>query len=584
MIPRDYITELVQRSDIVDVVQSYVQLRHRGRTHTGLCPFHNEKTPSFVVYPETQSFYCFGCGAGGDVITFIKKINNVDYMEAVKFLAGRAGMALPEEDDQTGRLRSRIISINKDAARFYFSRLNSDAGRVGRAYWRGRGLSDATIKRFGLGYAPDSFRETRDHLKSLGYTEDELLAAGLIKRSEKGGTFDFFRHRVMIPIFDLRGNVIAFSGRKLDPEQPGGKYVNSPETLVYKKSRTLFALNFAKKSQTRRYILCEGNLDAISMHQAGFTTAVAGCGTALTAEQVKILSEYADEVVLCYDSDEAGQKATRRAISLLSASPLKISVLNIPDAKDPDEFIKKFGAERFEMLLNGSNNAIEYELLQAKGKYDIATPDGRLNYIKDAIGVLAGRITPTERDVYAGRLAEETDVAKPAILNQLDAAIRARGRRAEKERERRLLEEGAGGRINVPYSQGGQKALGVAFAEQQLVAAILKNPDYIRLAAPRVSGGTFLDAGLGRAYTLLCEKGAKGEYLDLSALSEELPEETVSLISRVLAQNYDIGLSAQDVELYLDRIERSQPVSSTAGGRTAAELADYLQALKDKKT
>ena len=584
MIPRDYITELVQRSDIVDVVQSYVQLRHRGRTHTGLCPFHNEKTPSFVVYPETQSFYCFGCGAGGDVITFIKKINTVDYIEAVKFLAGRAGMALPEEDDQTGRLRSRIISINKDAARFYFSRLNSDAGRVGRAYWRGRGLSDATIKRFGLGYAPDSFRETRDHLKSLGYTEDELLAAGLIKRSEKGGTFDFFRHRVMIPIFDLRGNVIAFSGRKLDPEQPGGKYVNSPETLVYKKSRTLFALNFAKKSQTRRYILCEGNLDAISMHQAGFTTAVAGCGTALTAEQVKILSEYADEVVLCYDSDEAGQKATRRAISLLSASPLKISVLNIPDAKDPDEFIKKFGAERFEMLLNGSNNAIEYELLQAKGKYDIATPDGRLNYIKDAIGVLAGRITPTERDVYAGRLAEETDVAKPAILNQLDAAIRARGRRAEKERERRLLEEGAGGRINVPYSQGGQKALGVAFAEQQLVAAILKNPDYIRLAAPRVSGGTFLDAGLGRAYTLLCEKGAKGEYLDLSALSEELPEETVSLISRVLAQNYDIGLSAQDVELYLDRIERSQPVSSTAGGRTAAELADYLQALKDKKT
>ena len=584
MIPRDYITELVQRSDIVDVVQSYVQLRHRGRTHTGLCPFHNEKTPSFVVYPETQSFYCFGCGAGGDVITFIKKINNVDYIEAVKFLAGRAGMALPEEDDQTGRLRSRIISINKDAARFYFSRLNSDAGRVGRAYWRGRGLSDATIKRFGLGYAPDSFRETRDHLKSLGYTEDELLAAGLIKRSEKGGTFDFFRHRVMIPIFDLRGNVIAVSGRKLDPEQPGGKYVNSPETLVYKKSRTLFALNFAKKSQTRRYILCEGNLDAISMHQAGFTTAVAGCGTALTAEQVKILSEYADEVVLCYDSDEAGQKATRRAISLLSASPLKISVLNIPDAKDPDEFIKKFGAERFEMLLNGSNNAIEYELLQAKGKYDIATPDGRLNYIKDAIGVLAGRITPTERDVYAGRLAEETDVAKPAILNQLDAAIRARGRRAEKERERRLLEEGAGGRINVPYSQGGQKALGVAFAEQQLVAAILKNPDYIRLAAPRVSGGTFLDAGLGRAYTLLCEKGAKGEYLDLSALSEELPEETVSLISRVLAQNYDIGLSAQDVELYLDRIEHSQPVSSTAGGRTAAELADYLQALKDKKT
>ncbi len=584
MIPHEYIEELVQRSDIVDVVQSYVQLRHRGRTHTGLCPFHNEKTPSFVVYPETQSFYCFGCGAGGDVITFIKKINNVDYVEAVKLLAARAGMPLPEEDDKTGRLRSRIISINKDTARFYFKSLNSEEGRIGRAYWRGRGLSDATIKRFGLGYAPDSFHATRDHLMGLGYTEDELLASGIIKRSQKGNTFDFFRNRCMIPIFDLRGNVIAFSGRKLDPEQPGGKYVNSPETLVYKKSRTLFALNFAKKSQEKRYILCEGNLDAISMHQAGFTTAVAGCGTALTGEQVKLLSEYANEVVLCYDSDEAGQKATRRAIELLSASPIKVSVLNIPNAKDPDEFIKKFGRERFEMLLNGSNNAIEYELLRAKEKYDITTPDGRVGYIKDAIDVLAGRITPTERDVYAGRLAEETDVAKPAILNQLSAAIRAKDKRAEKERERRLLEEGMGGRISVPYSQGGQKALGVAFAEQQLVAAVLKNPDYIKLAAQRVKGENFLDAGLGKAFDLICRLAAAGTYPDLSALGGELPEETVSLISRVLAQNYDIGLCTQDVEMYLERMENSRPVSSTAGEKTAAELADYLQALKDKKT
>ena len=584
MIPHEYIEELVQRSDIVDVVQSYVQLRHRGRTHTGLCPFHNEKTPSFVVYPETQSFYCFGCGAGGDVITFIKKINNVDYVEAVKLLAARAGMPLPEEDDKTGRLRSRIISINKDTARFYFKSLNSEEGRIGRAYWRGRGLSDATIKRFGLGYAPDSFHATRDHLMGLGYTEDELLASGIIKRSQKGNTFDFFRNRCMIPIFDLRGNVIAFSGRKLDPEQPGGKYVNSPETLVYKKSRTLFALNFAKKSQEKRYILCEGNLDAISMHQAGFTTAVAGCGTALTGEQVKLLSEYANEVVLCYDSDEAGQKATRRAIELLSASPIRVSVLNIPNAKDPDEFIKKFGRERFEMLLNGSNNAIEYELLRAKEKYDITTPDGRVGYIKDAIDVLAGRITPTERDVYAGRLAEETDVAKPAILNQLSAAIRAKDKRAEKERERRLLEEGMGGRISVPYSQGGQKALGVAFAEQQLVAAVLKNPDYIKLAAQRVKGENFLDAGLGKAFDLICRLAAAGTYPDLSALGGELPEETVSLISRVLAQNYDIGLCTQDVEMYLERMENSRPVSSTAGEKTAAELANYLEALKDKKT
>lgn len=583
MIPREYITELVQRSDITDVVESYVQLRRRGRTHTGLCPFHNEKTPSFVVYPETQSFYCFGCGAGGDVISFIKRINNVDYLEAVKYLAGRAGMPLPEEDDQTGRMRMRILGANKDAARFFFASLNSDAGRFARAYWRGRGLSDDTIRRFGLGYAPDSFRETRDHLKHLGYTEEELLAAGLIKRSEKGGTFDFFRGRVMIPIFDLRGNVIAFSGRKLDPEQPGGKYVNSPETLAYKKSRTLFALNFAKKSAERRYLLCEGNLDAISMHQAGFPTAVAGCGTALTAEQVKLLSEYADEVVLCYDSDEAGQKATKRAIELLSASPLKVSVLKLPDAKDPDEFIKKFGADRFKMLLDGSNNAIEYELAQAKARYDIATADGRLGYLRDAINVLAGRITPTERDVYTGRLAEETNVEKSAIVAQLNGAVRARSRRAAQQRERELLNEGAGGHIRVPYSQGGQKALGVAFAEQQIVAAILKNPALLRVTQPRLRADAFLDAGMGRAYALLCEKNARGEYLDLSAISEELPDETISIISRVLAQNYDVGIGERDVEMYLDRIENSRPVSSTAAERSAEELAEYLQTLKLKK-
>lgn len=583
MIPREYITELVQRSDITDVVQSYVQLRRRGRTHTGLCPFHNEKTPSFVVYPENQSFYCFGCGVGGDVINFIKRINNVDYLEAVKYLAGRAGMPLPEEDDQTGRLRMRILGANKDAARFFFASLNSDAGRNARAYWRGRGLSDDTIRRFGLGYAPDSYFETGDHLKHLGYTEEELLKAGLIKRSEKGSTYDFFRNRVMIPIFDLRGNVIAFSGRKLDPEQFGGKYVNSPETLAYKKSRTLFALNFAKKSAERRYLLCEGNLDAISMHQAGFPTAVAGCGTALTAEQVKLLSEYADEVVLCYDSDEAGQKATKRAIELLSASPLKVSVLKLPDAKDPDEFIKKFGADRFKKLLDGSNNAIEYELAQAKARYDIATADGRLGYLRDAINVLAGRITPTERDVYSGRLAEETDVQKSAILAQLDGAIRAHSRRAARQRERELLNEGAAGHIQVPYSQGGQKALGVAFAEQQIVAAILKNPAFLRIIQPRLRADTFLDAGMGRAYALLCEKGARGEYLDLSAISEELPDETISLISRVLAQNYDVGIGERDVEMYLERIENSRPVSSTAAGRSAEELAAYMQTLKQKK-
>ncbi len=583
MIPREYIDELRQRCDIVEVVQSYVQLRGHGRTQTGLCPFHNEKTPSFVVYPETQSFYCFGCGAGGDIINFIKRINNVSYVEAVKILASRAGMPMPEEDDRTGRLRTRILGANKDAARFFFASLNTDAGRPARGYWRGRGLADATIRRFGLGYAPDSFDALREHMKRLGYTEEELVEAGLLRRSQKGGTFDFFRHRCMIPIFDLRGNVVAFSGRKLDPEQPGGKYVNSPETLVYKKSRTLFALNFARRSNSRRYILCEGNLDAISLHQAGFTTAVAGCGTALTDEQVKLLSQYADELVLCFDSDEAGQKATRRAIALLNASTMKVSVLKVPDAKDPDEYIKKFGAENFGRLLDGSAGAIAYELAEAKARYDVATADGRLGYLRDAIGILAGRVTPTERDVYAGRIAEETNVERASVLTQLNAAARTRARRETREREKSLLQEGAAGRIHVPYAKGGPSALGVAFAEQQLVAAILKNPAYIRTAAPRVQAENFVDAGMGRAFALLCEKYAGGEEIDLTALSADLPDETMALLSQVLARNYDVGVSGEDVEMYLSRIENSRPFSSTAAQRTPEELAAYIESLKEKK-
>lgn len=584
MIPHEYIEELVRRNDIVDVVQSYVQLRHRGRTHTGLCPFHNEKTPSFVVYPENQSFYCFGCGAGGDVITFIKKINNVDYVEAVKTLAARAGMSLPDEDDKTGQLRRRVLSINKDAARFFVECLQSDEGKAARRYWvEKRGLSPKTITRFGLGYAPDGFNRMRDHLRKLGYSKEEMLASGVVRESERGSLYDMFRNRVMIPIIDLRGNVIAFSGRDFTSEKPQRKYVNSPETIVYKKSRTLFAMNLAKKSTSRRYILCEGNLDAISMHQAGFDTAVAGCGTALTSEQVKLIGDYADEVVLCFDSDEAGQKATARAIQLFSSSNVKVSVLNIPDAKDPDEYIKKFGADRFEMLLNGSANAIEYALQKAKAKYDVATPDGRVGYLKDAISVLAGNVSATERDVYAGRLSQETDVAKPAILNQLESAVNARRRRQKQEREKKLLEEGAAGRIKVPFSQGGQKALGVAFAQQQLVAALLKEPSYVSLAAGRVKPENFLDEGLGQAFGLIVERVQSGENVDVASLSGEVSEQTLALISRVLAQNYDVGFARQDVEMYLDRIEHSVPPSSQAAEKTADELADYLQSLRDKK-
>lgn len=584
MIPHEYVEEVVRRNDITDVVASYVQLRHRGRTHTGLCPFHSEKTPSFVVYPETQSFYCFGCGAGGDVITFIKKINNLDYVEAVKYLAGRAGMPMPEEDDKVGRLRSRVLSVNKETARFFYEQLNAptEEAAAARAYWRGRGLSDSTIRRFGLGYAPNDFRALRMYLRAKGFTEEEMLAAGVEKRSEKGNVYDAFRGRVMTPIFDLRGNVIAFGGRVLGNEKP--KYINSPETLVYKKSKAMFALSIAKKSTSRRYILCEGYMDVISLHQAGFDTAVAACGTALTAEQVRLLAEYADEVVLCYDSDEAGQKATARSLGLFSESPVKVSVLNIPNAKDPDEFIKKFGRDAFDRLLNGTSNAIEYKVQKVKSKYDITRAADRVEYIKEVIRILADGVSPTERDIYAGRLAEETDVAKVAILNQLDAAVKAGRRRKQRQFERDLLNQGLGSDIKLPYNtMNSEKALGVASAEQQLVAAMVKNPDFISTVEKRLAPEQFLMEDMGEAYRAILRCRAQGIRPDLTALATQLPEDTVNRISHLLARNYDVGIGPRDVEMYLNRIQQSAPKSTEAARMSGQELEDYLAGLRRQK-
>ena len=328
MIPHEYIEELTRRTDIVELVGSYVQLKRKGRLYGGLCPFHSEKSPSFYVYPDTQSFYCFGCGAGGDAITFAKKINSIDYPEAVKMLAARAGMPEPQEDDKTGRMRSRILSMNKEAARFFHACLNStvEEARQARAYWRRRGLDDKTIVRFGLGYAPNDGQALYQFLRDKGYNQQELDASGLFKRSPSGRIYCLFWKRVMTPIFDLRGNIIAFGGRVLDDSKP--KYVNSPETLVYHKSDTVFALQIAKRSASRRFVLCEGYMDVISMQQAGIDTAVCACGTALTPDQVRLISEYADEVILSYDSDEAGQKATLRSLELFRNSPVKVGVLS----------------------------------------------------------------------------------------------------------------------------------------------------------------------------------------------------------------------------------------------------------------
>lgn len=581
MIPQTYIQELIARTNIEELIGSYTQLKRAGRTYKGLCPFHSEKTPSFIVYPDNQSFYCFGCGAGGDAITFVKKINNLDYVEAVKFLAGRAGMKLPEEDDAQGRLRSRVNALNRDAARFYFERMNSDKGLQARKYWRGRGLSDSTIRRFGLGYAPDSFRETFVHLKSKGYTEEELLASGIAKKSEKGNLYDVFRNRVMIPIFDVRGNVIAFGGRNLGDEKP--KYINSPETLVYKKSHTIFALNLAKKSTSKRYILCEGYLDVISLHQAGFDTAVAACGTALTSEQVRMLSDYAEEVVLCYDSDEAGQKATARAMQLFESSNVKVTVLTLPNEKDPDEFIKRRGAAAFEQLIEGAGNTLEYKMNKFKEKYDLRQPDGQVNYLKDCIELLALAATPTEQDVYAGRLSKEFGVEKRNILAQLENVSRINGRRRQRQIQRDLLKEGAAASIRLPVGISGEQALGVAMAQQQLIAALLKQPELLAMVKGKIDAESFLQPELKEAFAIILQREQDQFPFDLPTLSGELSEASMALLSKILAQNYEMRFTGEDIQLYLDRIQAGQTTSKAAAQMEPDQLAEYFQRIKQRK-
>ena len=583
MIPHEYIEELTRRTDIVELVGSYVQLKRKGRLYGGLCPFHSEKSPSFYVYPDTQSFYCFGCGAGGDAITFAKKINSIDYPEAVKMLAARAGMPEPQEDDKTGRMRSRILSMNKEAARFFHACLNStvEEARQARAYWRRRGLDDKTIVRFGLGYAPDDGQALYQYLRGKGYNQQELDASGLFKRSPSGRIYCLFWKRVMTPIFDLRGNIIAFGGRVLDDSKP--KYVNSPETLVYHKSETVFALQIAKRSASRRFVLCEGYMDVISMQQAGIDTAVCACGTALTPDQVRLISEYADEVILSYDSDEAGQKATLRSLELFRNSPVKVGVLQIPGAKDPDEYIKKYGAERFQALLDGVGNALDFRLGRLKDQYDLAQDAQRLEYVKEAVDLLAQRSSPTEQEVYAGRLAEETNISKTAIMTQLETAVKKAGSKRRREHDRQVLRSGEMDQIKVSYTAGGSQALGIVSAQQRLLAAILREPRYLDLVQGQLTAEQFIQPQQKELYEAMLRCREQGVEISLTALHAFAGEEALNELSHLAAQYSDVNCTPDDIRLYLDRIARGMPVASKAASMTNEELSSYFQSMREKK-
>ena len=583
-LPDSFLQELLSRSDIESVVSSYVNVKRRGRNLVGLCPFHGEKTPSFTVYPETASFYCFGCGAGGDVITFIKRIENLDYIDAVKFLADRAGMKMPENDvnDAASRLRLRILEANREAARWFHSNLYTPDGRVGLEYFRSRGYTDQTIRRFGLGYAPDSFGALRDHMRGKGYKDEELTAAWLAARGKKsGGIYDIFRARAMVPIIDIRGNVIAFGGRVLDDSKP--KYLNTADTLAFKKTNNLFALNFAKSSGGKQLILCEGYMDVIALHQAGFTNAVAALGTSFTAEHARLIARYAEEVILVFDADSAGQKGTQRAIGLLRQTGVDIRVISIPDGKDPDEFIKHHGPERFRLLLERSANDVEYRLIALGKRHMLGTADGKVAYLREAAALLAELQSPIERDVYAGKLSAELGVNKSAILDQVQELMERR-KKQQKSRQLSQIVRNTENTIKKANPDAAAHPRAVS-AEEGLLGLLLLNPDYIG----RIAGGlppemfaTDFNRGL---YQRLIQRYESGQPVDLAFLSADYDGDGMGYISRMIRDARERVNSLEEAGRYARVIEEEFRLQSLNDprGMSDEKISEVLEALRKAK-
>lgn len=537
MLSNEFLQELRSKIDIEEVVAPYVRLRRSGRTYSGLCPFHNEKTPSFTVYPETQSFYCFGCGAGGDAITFVRRMENLDYMEAVKSLADRVGLALPQDgyDDTLMKQRRRMLEANREAARYFHETLFTPEGEAALSYLQGRGLSAKMIRHFGLGCAPNQWDGLLRHMRQKGYSEAELVSANLARRSDKSGHasyYDNFRNRMMIPIIDLRGNVIAFGGRVLDDSKP--KYVNTSDTLVYKKSQAIFALNFAKIANDGKLILAEGYMDVIAYHQAGFTNAVACLGTALTREQARLLSRYAQEIILSYDADGAGQEATRRAIGIFNEIGMKLRVLRLTGGKDPDEILRKYGPDRLRDLIEGAANDVEYRILREREKFDLSTPDGKVGFLSAAINVLAQADSPIEQDVYAGKLASELEVGKEAILTQLRQAVRSRHRSQEKAAIRAVQQLDTSPRNTVNPERN--RHLRAARAEEALIATLMRNPDFLPKIEGSVSPEDFITDFNRRVFSAVCALIRDGCTPELSLLSASFTPEEMGAVSAILAR------------------------------------------------
>ncbi len=572
-IPASVIEDIRYRCDIEDVISSYITLKRAGTNLKGLCPFHSEKTPSFVVYKDTQSFYCFGCGAGGDVINFIMRQENMDYVSAANFLAKRAGITIPDFDDRgmsSGPGRARIFQMNIEAARYFRQKLFDDTeGAPAREYLiNQRRLSAPVVKHFGIGYAPLSWNGLRDHLRGLGYTYEEMRAGNLCNKSEKStnSVYDAFRGRVMFPIIDVSGNIVAFGGRVLDDSKP--KYLNSADTPAFKKSKNLFALNYARNSGEDFFIICEGYMDVIALHAAGFTNAIATLGTAITAEHARIIKRYVSKVVLAYDSDEAGRKASDRAVSLLTDAGVDSRILVMEGAKDPDEFIKKHGKEAFKRLLNESRSRFDYIIEKTIEKYNIENADDKIKAVAELVAEIAKVYSKVERDIYISKTAKSMSVDPASVKHDVESKIKRQSRADKKHHTDELIRMTAGisDRVNPDFA----KRPRAARIEEDILCILLNHPEYSTLKCgdePLKADDFFTEYGK-RLFSFIFD-AHENETFSIGLLSSSFSHDEVSRAIGIMRMREGFPSDEESYKSYVNQLRRE---TSDASGMSLEEL------------
>ncbi|MCI8838861.1 MAG: DNA primase [Oscillospiraceae bacterium] len=587
-IPESFLDELNSRVNIVDVVSAYLPLNKKGANYWGLCPFHHEKTPSFSVNESKQIFHCFGCGKGGGPVRFVMEMDSLPFPEAVRKLAQQAGLEVPDDSPGDGAWREkrrRILELNKEAARFYRSMLSDPRGEAVTAYIRDkRRISPKFSARFGLGAAPEGWDSLITAMKDKGYDKSDLIDAGLAVAGKSGGVYDKYRNRLMLPVIDVRGDVIGFTSRVMDDSTP--KYLNTPETAIFKKRSILYGLNYAKNTRRPNFILVEGNIDVITLHQAGFDNTVATMGTALTEDHVRMLERYTKELVLCYDNDAAGEDATQRSIALLKNSEVAVKVLRLPNKRladgtlgkqDADDYIKNFGPGAFEGLMDRSANSAEYRLNVVRGQFDLSRDDQRAAYLQAAAEVIASLPSPVEREVYAGRCAEEARVSKEAVVQEADRLRGKRRRQAQKQEERQNL---APARQLQPKSRELRYAnVRSARAEEGVLRVVVLDPELFR-ELDGLEPEQFSAPHLGKAYDLLRRRWREGRSVSLAALEGQLAPEELDGLSAVIQQPQARNTAREALE---DCKQTILAESRRGDIHSAEDLNGLQQALKQKK-